>query len=68
MSELTIFFLGQSIIIVGAILTAYVAIRVQIAKLQVEVTHLKSDHGKLAKKLDGVSRHLAELTGRLSKE
>lgn len=63
MSEITLFFIAQSLILVLAIVAAYVGTKVQIAKLEVKVSTLQTDHAGLAKKLDGVSRNLAELSG-----
>ena len=70
-SDLVIFFLGQSVVILGAIVATYVKIKTSITTLEVEVknvkcnTHgLRSDHVKLSEKVDGVSRHVAKLDGR----
>jgi len=71
MPELVIFFLGQSVIILGAIVATYVKVRTSIAGLDVEVKNvrcntvaLRQDHKDLATKVDGVSRHVAKLDGR----
>lgn len=69
--EMVIFLIGQSIVIVGAIIAAYVRTRVSIAKLEVGLDNvqehtktLKSDHAELYRKVDGISRNLARLEGR----
>jgi len=61
--EIIVYLIGQSVVIVLAIVAAYVGTKVQIAKLEVKVSTLQKDHSSLKIKLDGVSRHLAELTG-----
>jgi len=61
--EIVVFLIGQSVVIVLAIVAAYVGTKVQIAKLEVKVSTLQKDHTGLKLKLDGVSRHLSELTG-----
>jgi len=70
-SDLVIFFLGQSVIILGAIVATYVKIKTSITTLDVEVKNVKcntsglrADHVKLSEKVDGVSRHVAKLDGR----
>jgi mannose/fructose/N-acetylgalactosamine-specific phosphotransferase system component IID len=60
---MTQFFLAQTIIIGVIIIGAWVATKVQIAKLEVKVSSLQSDHATLSYKLDGMSRKLAELKG-----
>jgi len=61
--EMIAYLIGQSIVIVLAIVAAYVGTKVQIAKLEVKVSLLQTDHSSLKVKLDGVSRNLAEITG-----
>jgi len=61
--EMIAYLIGQSIVIVLAIVAAYVGTKVQIAKLEVKVSTLQTDHTKLSTKLDGVSRNLSEITG-----
>ena len=63
MTDMTMFFIAQSGILVMAIVAAYVATKVQIAKLEVHVAHLREDHKNLAVQMAGVSRNLAELSG-----
>ena len=66
--EIAIFFIGQSIILLTAMVTAYVKIQVAIATLQTDVGHihtvtdgLKVDHTTLRDKVDGISRHVERL-------
>jgi len=68
MNDLLIFFIAQSVIIIGAMLTAYVKIRIAIATLQTDVKHitrntdqLKADHVTLSNKVSGISRHVAKI-------
>ncbi len=70
MTEMTVFFIAQSVIIVGAILTAYIRTQVAIARLQIIVgnvemttTSLKGDHRHLAGQVGGISRGLSRLEG-----
>jgi hypothetical protein len=72
MSELTMFFLGQSVVIIMAIVGAHVATRVSIAKLEVRFDGLKEDHlnagiarEKLTTQVNGISRNLAAVSGEL---
>jgi len=58
-----LFIIGETILVVGAIIVAWVKTREQIAALSVHVSELKSDHGDLRTRVDGISRHLGELTG-----
>lgn len=62
-SELGIFFLGQSVIIIGAVVAAYVGTKVQLARLEVQVKALQDGHAGRERKIEGMSRHLSELTG-----
>jgi len=69
--ELVVFLIGQSVVIIGAIVTTFVRTQTSIARLEVEVTNvqdnthgLRQDHKDLAVKVDGVSRHVAKLDGR----
>ena len=62
MSEnFTIFLIAQSLIIVGAILAAYVRTAVAVARVQINTELLKEDHGDLSKKVDGISRAVSRL-------
>lgn len=63
MNEIVIFFLGQSAILLTAFAAGYVGIKVQIAKLEVHVTTLRSDHRGLAKKIDGINHSVSGLHG-----
>jgi len=65
MSETTLFFIGQSAVILLAFAAGYVGIKVQIAKLEVQVSTLQLDHRALTKQLDGVSRVVAKMAGKL---
>ncbi len=62
------FIIAQSIIILGALIIAYVRIQVELAKLHVSVQyihkctgHLKDSHDKLRDKVNGISRHVERL-------
>lgn len=66
--ELVAFFVGQSVVILGAIVTAYVKTQVALAELRVHMAnvhettqYLKEDHKGLLKKVDGISRHVERL-------
>lgn len=68
MMELVVFFIAQSVVILGAIVAAYVKIQIALAQLQMDVKHihnttdqLKADHEKLGDKVDGISRHVERL-------
>lgn len=71
MSENVILFLiGQSVVIVGSIVVAYVKTAVAIAELkihtqatQIQTQGLSKDHGNLARQVNGISRSLARLEG-----
>ena len=65
MSELTVFFLGQSVVILLSFAAGYVGIKVQIAKLEVRVSTLQEDHKGLAKQIQGISRSVSEMHGKL---
>jgi len=65
MNETMVFFLGQSAIILTAFAAGYVGIKVQIAKLEVQVFALKEDHRSMTTQLDGVSRVVAKMAGKL---
>ncbi len=65
MSETTLFFIGQSAVILLAFAAGYVGIKVQIAKLEVQVSTLQLDHRALTKQLDGVSRVVAKMAGKI---
>ena len=74
MNDIMIFLVAQSFIIVGAIGTAYVRLRVSIAELQIQMTYveglvddLKGDHRKLSGKVDGISRHVERLSTQADK-
>ncbi len=73
MTNIVLFFLGQSVIIIGAILLAYVRTQVAIAHLQEGVAavrantvELKNDHSDLVQKVDGISIAVAKLQGHVS--
>jgi hypothetical protein len=63
-----LYLIGQSVIIIGAILTAYIRTRVSIAELKRDTTHiqatatlLREDHKELSRKVDGISSHVTTL-------
>ena len=66
--EIALFFVGQSIVIVGAIIVAFVRTQVALAKLEIRCSHiesnteeLKGDHSALRDQVGGISRHVAAL-------
>ncbi len=68
MDSYVLYLIGQSFIIIGAMLVAYLKIRIAIAELKVYVgfvkeitTGLQNDHKGLTKKVDGISRHVERL-------
>jgi sensor domain CHASE-containing protein len=65
MTDMTVvlFIIGETILVVGSVLIAWVKTKSQIAVLEALVAGLKADHVKLEKQIDGISRHLSELTG-----
>ncbi len=65
---MVLFLLGQSIVIVGAVVVSYVRTCVSIARLQVQgeycvsgLDEMKTNQTGLANKVDGISRHVAAL-------
>lgn len=65
---LLLWLVGQSFIIVGAVVVAHVATKVSIAHLQQQgkdtterLKELKQDHKLLSSKVDGISRHVAKM-------
>ncbi len=50
--EVLLFFIAQSIIIGGLIVGAYVALRVEIAKIQVTVENLEQGHDEIKSRQD----------------
>ncbi len=65
---MVVFLLGQSIVIVGAVVVSYVRTCVSIAKLQVQgeycisgLDDMKTESGTLKDKVDGISRHVAAI-------
>lgn len=66
MQETTLFFLAQSVIIIGAVIAAYVGTKVSIARLEEKVEMLKVGHAGRDRKIDGMSRRLAELSGQVN--
>jgi hypothetical protein len=65
MSETTIFFLGQSAVILLTFAAGYVGIKVQIAKLEEQVSYLRTGHVDLTKQIGGVSRAVATMAGKI---
>jgi len=66
MSDVVLFFLGQSLIIVGAILVSYIRIQVAIGRLQMVTTDLKKSHTRMSGQVGGISRGLARLEGQIN--
>jgi len=62
-SDWWMFLIAQSVVIVGAILLAYIRTAVAIAVLKSDTKQLKADHGTLVGKVDGISRAVARLEG-----
>lgn len=72
MSEMMMFFIGQSVVIVMTILGTHMSTKVAIAKLEVRFDGLKEDHEnargereKLKTQVNGISRNLAAVSGEL---
>lgn len=65
MSEILIFFVGQSAVILLSFAAGYVGIKVQIAKLEVRVSTLQDDHKGLVKQIQGISRAVSEMRGKV---
>lgn len=63
MNDITFFLVGQSAIIVGAIVTAYVKLSVQVGVIGHKADDLGKDHEKLSGKVDSISRAVARLEG-----
>lgn len=72
--QLVLFLVTQSIVIVGAVIVAYVKIHVTITEIRIamnlNIKHindrldgLKLDHGDLTKKVDQINAALHEMTG-----
>jgi len=59
--SMVLFLLGQSIVIVGAVVVSYVRTCVSIAKLQVQGDYCESGLDEIKTKVDGISRHVAAL-------
>lgn len=57
------FLIAQSVIIVGAIVLAYIRTAVAIAVLKTDTKQLKGDHATLVSKVDGISRAVGRLEG-----
>jgi hypothetical protein len=72
MTEMMMFFIGQSIVIIMTIVGTHVSTKVAIARLEVRFDGLMSDHaiarserGKLTSQVNGISRNLAAVSGEL---
>lgn len=72
MNEYIPWIIGQTIIIVLAILGAFVRSRERLTQVETSLRHievntdrLKDDHNNLADKVDGISRHVAIIEGKL---
>ena len=66
--EIALFFIVQSAIIVGAMLTAYIKLRVGLTEVRKDIgfvrentTGLSDDHAKLLEQVQGISRIVAAL-------
>jgi len=67
MTEFTLWLVDQTIIIVLAILGAYVRMAVNVARVEVNTETLKGDHANLTKQVQGISRSVGRLEGRVNK-
>lgn len=67
MTEMTIWLIGQTIIIVLAIFGAYVKLAVGVARVDANTETLKEDHGRLAIQVQGISRAVGRLEGMAEK-
>jgi hypothetical protein len=68
--ELVIFLAGQLIVVLLAVLSSHVKLATQMAELrgmviqlQLTASSLKGDHSDLSNKVDGISRHVAQIEG-----
>ena len=64
--DIVMFLVAEAVIVVGAVFTSYLKTKVQLAQLEVHVSALQADGGKRDKKLEGISRHLSALTGKIT--
>lgn len=64
MTDVVLFLIGQSVIIVGAILLAYIRTVVKLAVVESNTELMRIDHGQLSIKVDGISRAVARLEER----
>ena len=67
-AQIALYFIGQSVILLIAMVTAYVKLQIAIATLQNDVVHIydrtdqqHDDHASLRDKVDGISRHVERL-------
>jgi hypothetical protein len=67
-SDWWMFLIAQSVVIVGAILLAYIRTAVAIAVLKSDTKQLKADHSTLVEKVDGISRAVGRLEGSVQKK
>ena len=72
-TNIVLFLIGQSVVIIGALIVAHVRTQVAIAKVTAEVKavqgttkELKNDHGNLSEQVGGISRSLARLEGHVN--
>lgn len=70
MLAIILFLAAQFITLIGAILTSHIKSKMNFAELKTQTSHLlvavdslKTDHGSLSDKVDGVSRHVAIIEG-----
>lgn len=61
--EIIMFLIAEAVIVVGAVFTSYLKTKVQIATLKVHVATLKSAGAQRDRKLEGIGKNLAEVTG-----
>lgn len=67
---MVLFLIGQSIVIIGSVLLAYLRTQVLVAEVKAQlvalhavVATLKADHGGLQETVAGISRHVAMIEG-----
>jgi len=71
--EVGLFFLGQSIVLLGAGVAAFVKLKVAVAKCEMAVKHvdgnttrIEKSHTKLSDKVDGISKHVTQIEAKLA--
>jgi len=72
-TDIILFFIGQSIVIIGAMLIAYIKLRIALNTCEVGMEHINAtttridtNYTTLSEKVDGISRHVSEIEGKLA--